>query len=204
MAALVKAQPLPCLWRKNEAVTLAASGICSPLLGNMNTDTGILQAKITFRVVKFLVLPFGAKENSSGSGLSSPGKLQCRWCSKTNTLQVHVKQYTTSAIMHVLTNTGNSKNFQVSQKAVFRGLATALSLKHNPTTLSCFPGISSQNYVKLHKKFGFYVILPNIQHTTVQCVIQKAIVFITFQLHLLNWTPALLGLFFQCSKQRLN
>lgn len=104
----------------------------------------------------------------------------------------------------MLTNTGNFQKFQVSQKAVFRGLATALSLKHNPITLSCFPDISSQNYIKLHKKFGFYVILPNIQHRTVQCVIQKAIVFITFQLHLLNRTLALFGLFFQCSKQRLN
>lgn len=37
------------------------------------------------------------------------------------------------------------RQFPVSQKAVFGSLAMALSLKHNPTTLSFFPDISSQN-----------------------------------------------------------
>lgn len=63
-AAVVKAQPLPCLSSKNEAAIAAESGICSPLLGNMNTDIAILQAKGICCVVGFLILPFGAKENS--------------------------------------------------------------------------------------------------------------------------------------------
>lgn len=58
---VLKAQPLPCLWSKNEAATAAGSGTCSPLLGNMNIDITVLQAKVTFCVVKFLVLPSGAK-----------------------------------------------------------------------------------------------------------------------------------------------
>lgn len=114
-AAVMKGQPLPCLWSKNEAAIAAESDICSPLLRNMNTDITILQAKGIFCAVEFLVLPFGAKDNSwkwpSRSGLSSPGKLQCKWCSKANTLQAQVKQYITSKITHILTNTGNFQNF---------------------------------------------------------------------------------------------
>lgn len=64
VAAVMKAQALPCLWSKNEAVIAAESGIHSPLLGKMNIGITIMQAKVIFCVAEVLVLPFQAKENS--------------------------------------------------------------------------------------------------------------------------------------------
>lgn len=59
----MKAQPLPCLWSKNEVDIAVESGVCSALLGNRNTDIAILKATVIFYIVKFLLLPLTAKEN---------------------------------------------------------------------------------------------------------------------------------------------
>lgn len=64
VAGFMKAQLLPCLWTKNEVDTTVESGTCSALLGDWNIGIAILQATIIFYIVKFLLLPFRAKENS--------------------------------------------------------------------------------------------------------------------------------------------